>query len=346
MMNRTLIFLMLGASVAVCSVARCESRGPLRKITLEVRDETGAAVADANANIYFWHPGRKRSPVHKGETDANGRFSAMDRVLGGVEAKSSKSGYYSIKYHRVQKDRMDDSAEPIHKKILMRSIINPTALYARKVTLTFPKNGVFIGFDFGVGDWVSPYGKGVKTDILFKSTRVFEGYSKSERKLNDLRQYTKGLRADEGKEWSEEYFREVAGNWGGLLEISFTEKKEGIQICDDEYYVESDLRMPHEAPLDGYQANWDSKVLQRQYKEAGKPDLGFFVRTRVELNRAGKIESANYVKFNESLSFDPKKNTVSFQYHFNPAANDLNLEFDPKRNLFQGLDRSESVYNP
>lgn len=37
---------------------------------------------------------------------------------------------------------------------------------------------------------------------------------------------------------------------------------------------------------------------------------------------------------------------VLFTYYLNPTPNDRNLEFDPKRNLLQGLKATERVESP
>lgn len=37
---------------------------------------------------------------------------------------------------------------------------------------------------------------------------------------------------------------------------------------------------------------------------------------------------------------------IGMTYYFNPAVNDRNLEFDPKRNLFNNLKLEEQVRNP
>ena len=58
------------------------------------------------------------------------------------------------------------------------------------------------------------------------------------------------------------------------------------------------------------------------------------IRSRVKCDEHGKIVSANYSKILGSMGLTGRvgvEETV-----FNPRPNDTNLEFDPKRNLYQG----------
>ena len=44
--------------------------------------------------------------------------------------------------------------------------------------------------------------------------------------------------------------------------------------------------------------------------------------------------------------FGCTKRTLRFTYYLNPTPNDRNMEFDPKRNLFQNLKSTEQVNMP
>jgi len=58
------------------------------------------------------------------------------------------------------------------------------------------------------------------------------------------------------------------------------------------------------------------------------------IRSRVKCDEQGKIVSANYSKLIGPVRFGSSVDI--FQSVFNPRPNDTNLEFDPKRNLYQG----------
>jgi hypothetical protein len=45
------------------------------------------------------------------------------------------------------------------------------------------------------------------------------------------------------------------------------------------------------------------------------------------------------------FDFDPR-GRITFSYLFNPTANDRNLEFDPKKNLFKNLESGEEIQKP
>jgi hypothetical protein len=73
--------------------------------------------------------------------------------------------------------------------------------------------------------------------------------------------------------------------------------------------------------------------------------VGYYLRTRVQLDADGDIISANYAKIYDNIRFDAR-GTVSFWYYYNPTPNDRNLEFDPKRNLFPREMPNANVANP
>jgi hypothetical protein len=75
-------------------------------------------------------------------------------------------------------------------------------------------------------------------------------------------------------------------------------------------------------------------------------DVGYFLRTRVRLDRDGNIASANYAKIMGDFLVATKGGQVAFTYDFNPLPNDRNLEFDPKKNLFPKDKPGANVYDP
>ena len=72
---------------------------------------------------------------------------------------------------------------------VMRRVIKPIPLYAKKIHLHFPKNREWLGYDFEMGDWVAPHGKGKFSDVLFRcdteKTGWAEGKGEVEMKFNN-----------------------------------------------------------------------------------------------------------------------------------------------------------------
>ena len=77
-------------------------------------------------------------------------------------------------------------------------------------------------------------------------------------------------------------------------------------------------------------------------------EQGYFFRVRtVEEN--GRIISANYGKITGDIGIEPRSNKtclIFFTYYYNPTSLDQNLEWDPRRNLLQGLNREQTPTAP
>ena len=58
---------------------------------------------------------------------------------------------------------------------ILRPISKPVALYAKKVQTDVPALDQPCGYDLEAGDWAAPYGKGFKSDFIFKSSSRFQG---------------------------------------------------------------------------------------------------------------------------------------------------------------------------
>ncbi len=228
-----------------------------------------------------------------------------------------REGYYGVESGRLSRSK-DHEFEYV-----MRKVINPVPLYAKAVTLGFPVNGEWIGFDFEEGDWVLPHGEGKTKDALFRySTRNVDG-----------------------------------GETEGRLEVKFSEG-EGVAPISNAYLEYSELKMPHEAILDGYEPGM-TRVSKSYHDKEFRDNVGCFFRSRVS-KLDGKIVSSNYGKIMGNIRFDPRESgwhvshrnkpkafgSISFTYYFNPSPNDRNLEFAPGRNLFKDLDPTEQVREP
>lgn len=118
----------------------------------------------------------------------------------------------------------------------------------------------------------------------------------------------------------------------------------------------SEMKMPHEAPKEGYEAGFHRE--EESFRNANaEADIGYFLRVRAEVDDQSNVKSANYAKVQGDFRFSPRwKNndsdiveaysTVWFTYYFNPERDDRNLEFDPSRNLFADLRTTRQVREP
>ena len=111
------------------------------------------------------------------------------------------------------------------------------------------------------------------------------------------------------------------------LELESIDASAGFHVID-EIISYSELKLPHQAPESNYAktlvingADWEN------YR-------GIFLRSRVLLNKDGKIISANYGKIQGPIILS-RHGVIGLTHYFNGIPNDRNLEFDPSKNLLK-----------
>ena len=315
-----------------------------KEVRINVVDETGVPISRADASIYFMHP--RNDDQRDGITDETGSFSVSGTGSLGVVLMVKKNGYYPARMEGLSK-KSDHNFS-----VVLPRVLNPIALYAWRSsgfgsTLTFPAQNQWFGFDFEEADWVAPYGKGGKVDILLRFTHTYKGWHEhleDPQRLEEVMAANRAVYAARKKEWTLEKFKITAGRWDGVLEISFPAEAEGI-LEERRIFPYSLLKMPHTAPVEGYVSSW--RFTSNNYSPpTERSDVGFFLRTRVSRGKDGKLLSANYAKVIGDFRLDAAGGSVEFSYYFNPVSNDRNLEFDPKKNLFPKSKPGSDVYDP
>lgn len=169
---------------------------------------------------------------------------------------------------------------------------------------------------------MAPHGKGKSRDILFKFSKEFGGYKFSGRDWENIKRVNKDATEDEMKKFY--------GKWDAKLSVGFSSNLEGIVEEKKGYLIYSKMKMPHQAPEEGYQS--EKEYEQTSYEPSKfEEGVGFFIRTRVtEVD--GKIIKANYAKLGKDIKVNAR-GEVAFTYYFNPTVNDRNLEYRRKSNL-------------
>jgi len=209
------------------------------------------------------------------------------------------------------------------KEIHIKRILNPVPMYARRANeIKIPTKGELLGYDLMVGDWVAPYGKGETSDFILK----YE--SKPEPKVPS-RAYPP---------------------YDNALTVRFSNNGDGIQSFFAPQHSSSELRLPRQAPADGY----ESVLMKREYKEPGqsaytdfREDQNYFFRVRTKKDAQGNIVRALYGKISGDFFVGGSDdNKLTFTYYLNPEPNSRNMEFDPKKNLSQNLKFMEGVRAP
>ena len=194
-------------------------------------------------------------------------------------------------------------------EIVLKRIIKPIPMYAKRIDMEPPANNKPVGYDLMIGDWVGPYGKGINNDILF----------------------------------TREYSRKSLQDYDYKLTVSFPKAGDGIQEFPVPYknMEGSALRSPHEVPTNGYQP----QIVRLNISHPGQKlifdydeNRAYFFRVRTVLDENGNVKSALYGKIYGDF--------MQFSYYLSPTPNSRNVEFDPKRNLMKNLKPLEGVEAP
>ena len=268
-----------------------------------------------------------------GSTDSNGNLTLSflsENGMMGFGTKFGTTGYYGTHDDYQFKKSSDGKWQPWNPtvNVIVKPILNPIPMYAlavgRAPLMDLPSKNLSVGFDLEAGDFVAPYGKGTVSDFILNLTEKvpFVSYSQP---------------------------------FDISLNLSFSNKGDGIQSFLAPLNHGSALRLPRHAPEGGYQPTLvqetsrssDGKVLNNQFNQ----EQNYFFRVRTVLDESGNVKSALYGKISGPLSYDfiNSKNKTAlmfFTYYLNPNPNDRNMEFDPSKNLFQNLTDDQQVKAP
>jgi len=230
-------------------------------------------------------------------------------------------------------------------ELTLKAIGVQVPLYARMVLeQKMPNQGVPIGFDLMLGDWVSPYGKGKTPDFIFQMDSA-----PTKTITNTVPAYNNGTRT-----WTQNL-------WDNRIVIRFSNQGDGIRFVAGD--SSSGLPLPRLAPLDGYESTLNKRawlepgtnfvkgmpygdVFIKEHSDYQK-DANYFFRVRTQTNSSGAIVSALYGKiYGDIVGLNFGHGRIGFTYYLNPEPNSRNMEFDPKKNLFKNLKPMEQVTAP
>jgi hypothetical protein len=284
-----------------------------------VVDKAGAPIEGAMVRGDYLGATSTDGSVERGQTDDKGVAVIAGRSAFHVNLTVSKEGYYPTRTKIYPKDSVDKKEHFRDRKVtvVLKEKRNPIPLYAKRYSGEIPVAEEWLGFDLEAGDWVVPYGKGVRADVQF----WFQG------KIDSF---------DSGQ---------------GELKLKFDDDNGFAEISD--VSPQSELKVPHLAPVDGYVS--EEKIWRAAIRKEvdGRPSSNkfYFMRLRTRIDSQGEVETATYAKLYGDVFFSLRGrhggvSRVQFQYYFNPTPNDRNLEFDTYRNLFRNLPHEEQVREP
>lgn len=325
--------------VAVLGLAACQSiaRDPLFKLTLKVVDDEGRPVAGAKARI-----GAERRPQGdesggkgvfvEGLTEETGFFSGEVEAWNATRAgyRVEKEGYYGVWVSYYAKSPIHGKWQPWNPtvEVVLKRKKDPVPMYAKRVLAEIPVSGVDVGYDLAAGDWIHPHGKGVVADIIFHSVA----------EVNNDRHYRGELTLS------------FPGPGNGLIAIELPERHP------------SPLRMPYQAPSDGYEPKRIWRAARKynpltmendENHDDSSNTQNYFIRVRTELDAKGNIVKGMYGKIHAPFSYGPRgfdrngatgKQSIQFVYYLNPDGT-RNIEYDPSRNLLKHLNKDDPSYN-
>lgn len=297
---------------------------PDAKMTVKVVNETGLPVEGADAGVGFTvdsktHVGSEEVAVN-GITNNEGEFVASAKTDRRVGFTVKKAGWYpsfgTYRFKEIKEGRWEPWNPTVD--VILKPVINPVSMYARKLWVEMPVVGAPVGFDLIESDWLAPHGRGKVADFVFSLSRRFESWK--------------------------DYYAEV--------KLAFSNEGDGIQTIPVAGQSASELKLPRLAPEQGYLPEFATSIGRTPStlgRDDGKAGRSYFFRVRTVRDEKGEIVSALYGKIDGDIRVDAinsKTALLLFDYYLNPESKSRNMEFDPKRNLFRDLKSTEQVINP
>ncbi|MFO7534397.1 MAG: hypothetical protein R6X19_01710 [Kiritimatiellia bacterium] len=304
-----------------------------------VADEDLKPVTNATVRGGAWWPEREtgKDGVMAGRsfralTDTNGCATVHVIVYSDVKSTVEKDGYYTSrdtydfylsKEHSMKLDAGQWLPRPSVKTVTLKRILNPIPMYARRVNAPVPALDTPVGYDLEKGDWVSPHGKGVVSDLVVTASgRYVDNVNR------DIQMVL-------------HFPLPGAGIITNIVPIH-NEMPIGSQLVSD-----------HTAPAEGYRASYEysqrmrPKLSDRVNMTPRFGQIAYF-RVRTELDDKGQVKKAWHGKMYGDLysAFDfDKRICLIFTYYLNPDGT-RNVEFDLTRNLLTDLKSLEQVNRP
>lgn len=322
MTMKTKILICFGALLGVAAVT-AQLELPLAKVTVRVLDEAEQPLAGAHVSLGFRDRLTGKDVFVRGQTDAAGRFSGEGGCdPSGVGSEITMDGYYQgwapiPKFYEVDALNHWKPSNETYTTTL-RHVGKPVPLYAKSAWIEIPAVGQPCGYDLEKGDWVAPQGKGAVADLVFTLERRYD-----DRQDFDVK-----------------------------AELSFSRPLDGIQSVDLPVIGKNSLfKWSREAPEDGYFPTLKmhfARDPKAGFTQSASDGQAYFFRVRT-VEKDGRIVGALYGKIRGGLQLAPsnsKTSKVKLTYYFNSTSLDRNLEWDPKRNLFEGLNYEQTPREP
>lgn len=326
-----------------------------KEMHVRIVDETGAPVQAAAARLLIVKANSGGLAEELNETpDFRGEFIARAPAFYGFDEleirSTAQNGRGSYRIDMNNHDYVQYYAIQQRLHLTLPHVLNPIPLRALDQGMLHRRfNGPndklphdvglpdfaesIIGFDAESCQAVEPFGRGKTVDFYVVVQSVFKGYKDA------LAAAGAKNRVDRGIGPIEESMA-IEGNWTHTLTLRFPHPGDGV-ILSPQFWPYCRLRMPHQAPADGYLPERslieeeDHLVLPKELEAKRRywEQNGFFLRVRSQVDQNGRVVSAHYAKIVSPHLTGMYKQVLRWSFFYNPTPNDRNLEYDFKRNL-------------
>ncbi len=323
-----------------------------KELLIQVTGEDGRPVAGAIGNSISFNPNTGQHGGGDWVADANGLivckeppyFFTTDMKFSLSQAEMS-TGWESYETSISERDFLNYKSPRLTLKLTLPRVRHPIPLKAKDEW--FPRRRANrpndkepadprlpdlavteIGYDAELLEPLPPHGNGKRIDFIIRSTSIFLGFKDAwTRRSAEVDAETRTYTFDEGKVRH--------GNWTHSVTYRFPNKGDGV-LLSSQFWPYCKLKMPHQAPEDGYAQ--EITLTETQDNSGIQPDLahcreqmannGLYLRVRTQLDKDGNVISAHYAKI-----VSPRGSGSRFLIFYNPTPNDRNLEYDLKTNL-------------
>jgi hypothetical protein len=271
------------------------------KVSVCVVDDEGLPINEVHTEIFEFHD--FNSPF--GFTDNNGLYSGyIKNIYSAIGGVFEKEGYYkTIGSFWRWKEWEKVPPSSTNFTIVMKRIINPVPIKTKEVSLFFPQFETPFGFDYEIGDWIFPNGKG---------------------KVEDMRLTLSGRYSSKS-------------DYDMTMLVAFPDGHDGMQPFfvppeDGSGLLHSKLPPPQIAPDSGYARTLERFTRLQPPNRRGYSSYDatkrWIFRTRTAVDDKGDIIAANYGWTTTDMIFAPGKGVgnIRFTYYYNPDPHSRSLE--------------------
>ena len=315
-----------GPSAEELALAKARNNGAKAKECLRVVDQDGMPVFGAriDGGLQTGDGYNDYTPI-KGATDTNGEFVVQGKCTNRIRCGITKDGYYASEFvlpnYAYRHSFKDGKWIPYGSQhtVVIKKIINPQPMsfHDERTSFKVPVYDEWIGFDCEKYDFVSPYGQGVKDDMLLR-------FALNNPNVDDYHMtmevsFTNNL---------------YAGAYE--MERTKTSEFESVYHADTNAVYRQSFRYRFD----------QSPVKVPEYTTQLNSDRYLVFRTRTKVDSEGRLVSAMYGKIYGNWNFVGPGGMNIEQFVFNTTANDTNLEdlHTAERSLKNWHQREEPPY--